>query len=174
MARVTIAFRIKWEFSGRDKYSPIFLLKNFATFRSFYAFISSQHILFLFVLTVFIVERKCCTQHTSSELPRIDFKNQYPWVRSFCGNIPYLRTRFENNSTLNFSQLALCLEREVFSSRVKNGLILSTLFPYFLKFNFFHGKVMGLGWLARDGWLGDKTLFYQGFKDSKHIIGTKS
>ena len=39
-----------------------------------------------------------------------------------------LPTRIENNSTLNFSQLALCLEREVFSSRVKNGLI----FFYFI------------------------------------------
>ena len=39
-----------------------------------------------------------------------------------------LPTRIENNSTLNFSQLALCLEREVFSSHVKNGLKLFQLY----------------------------------------------
>ena len=61
------------------RFTLLFFRRNISCFCLFWLFSS--------------LNENVCTQHTSSELPRIDCKNQCPWVRSFCvcGNIPYLR-----------------------------------------------------------------------------------
>ena len=97
-----------------------FILRFFSSPRTY--------LVFVYVLTFFIVEQKMfahSTQHIWSELPRelILKINARVFAR-------YVYARIENNITLNFSQLVLCLEREVFSSHVKNGLkLFPTLFP---------------------------------------------